>query len=86
MELFRLTGLQHPGRVNVLKYGTIELANISDKVAIDLWRNGCPYLELTDEGRKIFYPNEVKIDVEEISEAEIPAASPKKPGRKKKLK
>jgi len=82
MELFRLVGLTHPGRVNVLKYGTIELANISDTVAIDLWRNGCPYLEPTDEGRKIFFPDEVKIDVEEIPEAKPPATVVNKPKRK----
>ncbi|HNW54379.1 MAG TPA: hypothetical protein PKN21_08935 [Bacteroidales bacterium] len=84
MELFRLVGLHHPGRVNVLKYGTIELANVSDQVAVDLWRNGCPYLEPTEEGRKIFFPNEVKIDVEEIFEAKPPATKVPKPKNKAK--
>jgi len=92
MELFRLIGIHSPGRVNVMKYGTIELENISDTIAVDLWRKGCPYLEPTDEGRKIFFPNEVKIDIDPIEVApelvdEVPptGAIPlkKKLGRKK---
>lgn len=45
MERFRLKGIISPGRVNLPKVGTVELASLSDEQAEKLWREGCPYLE-----------------------------------------
>ena len=45
MERFRLKGIVPPGRVNLPKVGTVELAFLSDEQAEKLWHEGCPYLE-----------------------------------------
>jgi len=45
MKRFRLKGIVPPGRVNLPKVGTVELASLSDEQAEKLWREGCPYLE-----------------------------------------
>lgn len=91
MQNFRLKGLAHPGRVNLYQIGTVELANISDKLAEEIYKSGCPYLEPTPEYRKILFPEEIPITVKDIDvaaqinkEAGNPAtAKPVKGTRKK---
>jgi len=90
MQNFRLKGLAHPGRVDLYKIGTVELANISDKLAEEIYKSGCPYLEPTPEYRLILFPEEVPITVQKInSKPQIgpsePSAKPAK-GTRKKLK
>jgi hypothetical protein len=79
MKLFRLTGIQYPGRVNLYKRGTVELADISDELAMVLYKEGIPYLEPTPEGRKILFPDEKTIEVKTFKEPD------KKPAQKKTL-
>ena len=50
MERFRLKGIVPPGRVNLPKVGTVELASLSDEQAEKLWKAGCPYLEPVPAG------------------------------------
>jgi hypothetical protein len=47
MKLFRIVGVEHPGRVVIHKRGEITLADINDDLAEILWRDGLPYLEPT---------------------------------------
>ncbi len=79
MKLFRLTGIDYPGRVNLYKRGTIELADISDELAMILYKEGLPYLEPTPEGRKVIFPGEKTIEVRTLKEPD------KKPAPKKTL-
>ncbi len=82
MQNFRLKGIAHPGRVNLFRIGTIELANISDKLAEEIYKSGCPYLEPTPEYRLILFPEETPIEVNPI----IPAEVPELPARQKPVK
>jgi hypothetical protein len=56
MERFRLKGIVSPGRVNLPKVGTVELASLSDEQAEKLWREGCPYLEPAPDIYKLKQP------------------------------
>lgn len=44
MKKFKLHRIKYPGRVNLPKLGTIELASISDELAQELFNKGIPYL------------------------------------------
>lgn len=67
MKYFKLKGIQPPGRVDLKGHGEVALANISDELAEKLWKEGLPYLELTDAGRKKFYPDEKPIQVKKVT-------------------
>ena len=86
MLKFRLKGIAHPGRVNLLKIGTVELANISDELALELWKSGCRYLEPVPEYRAELFPDEIPISVKPIpNEAqEIPATKQPETGTRKR--
>jgi len=73
MELFRLTGIQWPGRVDLYKRGVVKLAELSDEEAMALYKEGIPYLEPTPQGRKILFPDEKPIEVKLIKPAKSPA-------------
>lgn len=45
MTKYRIKGIAHPGRVNLPRLGTIALADISDELAEELYKSGCPFLE-----------------------------------------
>ena len=91
MQKFRLKGIAHPGRVNLFRIGTVELANISDELAEQIWRDGCPFLEPEPQYRQILFPDEIPITVKNIAaqiiEAQVEPAT-KKPvkGTRKKAK
>lgn len=82
MKLFKLKGLQSPGRVNLLKIGTVELENISDAMAEQLYKDGCRYLEPTPEGRKHLFPNEKPILVEKLEVVGNPKIAKKQSPKK----
>lgn len=44
MKKFKLVGIKHPGLVNLPKLGNVELANITDELARELYNKGLPYL------------------------------------------
>lgn len=78
MQKFRLKGIAHPGRVNLFRIGTVELANIADELAEQIWRDGCPFLEPEPEYRKELFPDEIPIEVNTIiTEAQIVPATEK---------
>lgn len=66
MELFQLKGIKSPGKVDVYKHGQVELENISDEFAEELWRAGCPFLGLTEKGIQKFFPERTAINVAPI--------------------
>lgn len=66
MLKFRLKGITYPGRVDIYRRGIIVLGDISDELAEVLWKEGCPYLEPTPEGRIVLYPGEEPIRVKSI--------------------
>ena len=80
--------MAHPGRVNLLKIGTVELANITDELAEKIWRNGCRYLEPTPEYYRILFPDKIAIEVKPIitEEQEVHAEVKPAKGTRKKVK
>ena len=66
MNNFRLKGIVFPGRVHHQKYGLINLSDLSDTLAEEIWKDGCPYLEPTPEGRKEMFPDEKEISIEPL--------------------
>ncbi|KKU87400.1 MAG: hypothetical protein UY18_C0036G0003 [Microgenomates group bacterium GW2011_GWF2_47_9] len=71
MEKFRLKGILYPGRVDIHKRGIVVLGNISDDLAEQLWKEGCPYLEPTPAGRTVLYPGEKPIEVKPIKKKRV---------------
>ena len=51
-----------PGRVHISGYGIIDFSkdDISVEVCRKLFESGFPYLEITEEGRTLFYGNPVE--------------------------
>ncbi len=45
MKNFELHRIKHPGRVNLPRLGTIDLALVSDELAQELYDKGLPYLK-----------------------------------------
>lgn len=66
MKYFKLKGIQPPGRVDIKGRGEVALENISDDLAKQLFDEGIPFLELTDVGRKKYFPNEKPIEVKKV--------------------
>lgn len=81
MQKFRLKGIAHPGRVNLFRIGTVELANISDELALQIWESGCPYLEPLPEYRAELFPGETPITVKPILSDAPPKADTGRPSR-----
>jgi hypothetical protein len=65
-KLFFLNGIASPGRVNLIGLGTVNLEDLSDDKALELYKKGCPYLAPTPEGFKILYPDAKPIQVSSI--------------------
>jgi len=59
MKKFKLIGLEHPGTIEHPLFGVVDLANIDDKTAQELFDAGCPYLAevLNTEKPKIEIPD-----------------------------
>jgi len=66
MQRFRLKNIQHPGRVHLYKRGEVNLADIDDNLAEELFKEGCPFIEPTPEGREKLFPGEKPIKVKPI--------------------
>ena len=66
MKKFRLKGIAYPGRVDIYKRGIVVLGDISDELAEILFKEGCPFLEPTPEGRTVLFPGEEPIKVKPI--------------------
>jgi hypothetical protein len=79
-KLFTLNGIKPPGRVNLMKFGTINLEDLSDEQAIEVYKSGCPFLLPTPEAMPILYPDSAPIKVEDIvlEETETEPKPPKK--------
>lgn len=67
MQLFKVIGLKPPYRVEIFEIGTVELDTITDELAEQLWRDGCPFLTPNDEGRAKFFPGQKPITVEKLN-------------------
>lgn len=65
MEFFHIKGIVPPGRVHFRKYGLVELFSINDTMAEMLWKDKCPYVHLTDSGRRK-YLNQEPITIQPI--------------------
>jgi len=73
-DLFTLKGILPPGRVDIYKHGVVTLTEIGDDKAMQLFKEGnCPYLEPTEKGLKILYPDQKPIEAEkiEVQEEEV---------------
>jgi len=63
------TTLAFPGRVNILKFGTVELHKLSEAKLIEIHESGlCPNLLLTYEGMKKYKPKFKKLEVKKAGE------------------
>lgn len=68
-------------RADFKNHGIIQLDTISDELAVELAKEGCPYIVLTREGKKLLKPAAKPIEVKKIPPAAPPARTiiPKKP-------
>lgn len=65
MESFIIRGIAPPGRVHFRKHGLVELFSISESFAEKLWKDRCPYVQLSDQGRQK-YLNQTPIELHVI--------------------
>lgn len=64
-QLFKLVGIQQPGRVNLYRFGTVNLAEVDDDLLLSIYKAGnTHYLMPTEAGMKALYP-ETKIEVKQ---------------------
>jgi hypothetical protein len=67
--LFERTGINAPGRVNAKLDGRCQefcIDNLSQDQMKQLYEDGFPYVGLTAEGRKKYFPEEKPITTEKI--------------------
>jgi hypothetical protein len=74
-RLFVLTGIQSPGKVNLRRHGTVNLEEISDELAIELFKAGCPFLYPTKEYFAVLYPDGFPICVSDLEDSSITVIS-----------
>ncbi|MBW6490837.1 MAG: hypothetical protein K0B15_06530 [Lentimicrobium sp.] len=65
-KLFILNGIKSPGKVNLKRHGTVNLEDVSDDIAIELFKSGCPFLVPTKEYFELLYPDGMPFDVRDI--------------------
>jgi hypothetical protein len=93
-KIFKLTP-DAPARADFFKRGVLQLNDISDELALELAKEGCPYIELTPEGKELLKPAAKPIEVKQTpkpqantesdkEEEKKPAESTKKSDTKKK--
>lgn len=56
-ELFKLHGIESPGRIEVFGHGTICLAEAQDEVLIELYKKGSKFIQPTEKGLKELFPD-----------------------------
>jgi hypothetical protein len=82
-QLFNLVGIAAPGRCDIRlngRFQIVELSELSDKELIQLFRDGCPYIEPTPAGIKALYPDLKPIVTESLgSQPAVPTETPGKP-------
>jgi hypothetical protein len=61
-KLFALAGIVSPGRVNLKNHGTVNLEDIPDELAIELFKSGCPFLYPTKEYFELLYPKGMPVE------------------------
>lgn len=65
-----------------MKLGTVDLENLSDENAIEVYKSGCPFLTPSLEGYAFLYPDMAPIGVRDIEmqtdEPEVPKKKTKK--------
>lgn len=85
MGMFKVIGLLHPGKVNLFRFGTVNLCLLPDEKLLEIYRADpkIPYLQPTAEGLAVLYPNK-KIEVKPIDQEATVAV--KKQTTKKKTK
>lgn len=60
--------LEHPGRVNIFKFGTVKLYELPEAKLIEIYKAGnCPHLIPTQAGIKKFNPGMAIIKANQIS-------------------
>jgi len=69
-RLFLLNGIKSPGRVNLLKHGTVNLEDLPDDIALEIYQAGCPFLIPSPEGKALLYPDVVQVTGEGIETVE----------------
>lgn len=85
-RLFELNGIKAPGKVDLYKIGVINLVDLSDDQAIEIYKQGCPFLRPTAEGMKVLYPDQNPIEVKTFQTEKKPVAGKKSGPRKSKTK
>lgn len=84
-KLFKLKDILPPANVVVTGMGNVSLSAASDETLVKLYKNGCPFLELTEQGEKhpLLMPVAAPA-MKEFKPAEVkPKALPIKPAVKK---
>ncbi len=76
---FKLIGIE-PGRVHTSRFGTLDFRGEVDvEILKQLVDSGFPYLKLSPEGRKTFYPSKIvdKVATPKVQAEIIHEATPK---------
>lgn len=66
MKKYRLKGISSPGTVDLFKIGKVNLEDLPEEKLDELYKNGCPFLELSPEAREAANPNEPEIKTAEV--------------------
>lgn len=85
-KLFALNGIKSPGRVNLIKFGTINLDDLSDEDAIEVYKSGCPFLVPLPETIPILYPDVAPIKVQDMPPDKIGKPVKKRAGKNSEKK
>ena len=84
-KYFKVVGIQPPGRVDLLKRGEVRLHELSDEQLYEIYKEGnCPFVKMTAEGFKKYYPSKKTIKPEPTSTKKEPESEKKKPGSTQK--
>lgn len=83
-KLFALNGIKSPGRVNLMKFGTVNLEDLSDDDAIEVYKSGCPFLVPLPEAMPVLYPDIAPIKVQGMPPDKAVKTAAKKRDRSKK--
>ncbi|MGM0530940.1 MAG: hypothetical protein ACQER7_06270 [Bacteroidota bacterium] len=77
-KYFKVVGIKPPGRVDLFKRGEVRLHELDDETLYEIYKEGkCPFVKMTKEGFKHYYPSKKTISTTSTSEktAKKPAQS-----------
>lgn len=86
MSMFKVIGLRHPGKVNLFRFGTVDLCLLSDDKLLEIYRAdpSIPYLQPTAEGLNAIHGKAIEVKSLPSQPPEPVEGNVDPPGKKKK--